>query len=173
MSMLQVIFSSTTDHFICLSALMFRKIILIISCAMKLDNFGNTPLLEAIKTGNDRVASLLVKQGASLKIDDAGSFLCTIVAKGDSDFLRRLLLHGADPNSKDYDLRTALHIAASQGFYLMAKLLLEAGANVFSKDRCILLPCSWMGLLILDYLLFNFKHILKCISGSTDSILSY
>ncbi|XP_039171682.1 potassium channel SKOR isoform X2 [Eucalyptus grandis] len=99
------------------------------------DNFGNTALLEAIKNGNDRIASLLVKEGASLRIDDAGSFLCAAVARGDSDFLKRILANGIDPNSKDYDHRTPLHVAASEGLYLMAKLLLEAGASVFLKDR--------------------------------------
>ncbi|KAK4776250.1 hypothetical protein SAY87_024211 [Trapa incisa] len=99
------------------------------------DNFGNTALLEAIKNGNDRVASLLVKEGASLEVDDAGSFLCSVVAKGDTDFLRRILSNGIDPNSRNYDHRTPLHIAASEGLYMMAKLLIEAGANVFSKDR--------------------------------------
>ncbi|KAJ4840877.1 hypothetical protein Tsubulata_010371 [Turnera subulata] len=99
------------------------------------DNFGNTPLLDAIKNGHDRVASLLFQGGASLNIDNAGSYLCAAVAKGDSDFVRRLLSNGMDPNSKDYDHRTPLHVAVSEGLYLMAKLLLEAGANVFSKDR--------------------------------------
>ncbi|PON83170.1 Voltage dependent potassium channel [Trema orientale] len=99
------------------------------------DNFGNTPLLEALKNGHDRVSSLLLKEGATLKIDNAGSFMCTAVSRGDSDFLKRILLNGIDPNSKDYDHRTPLHVAASEGLYLMAKLLLEAGASVFSKDR--------------------------------------
>lgn len=99
------------------------------------DNFGNTPLLEAIKSGHDRVASLLSREGGVLKIDNAGSFLCTVVARGDSDFLRRLLSNGVDPNSRDYDQRTPLHLAATQGLYSMAKLLVEAGASVFSKDR--------------------------------------
>jgi len=99
------------------------------------DKFGNTPLLEAIKNGHDRVESLLFKQGAILNIDDAGSVLCRAVARGDSDFLKRILSNGIDPNSKDYDHRTPLHVAASEGLYLMAKLLIEAGASVFSKDR--------------------------------------
>lgn len=99
------------------------------------DKFGNTPLLEAIKSGHDPVASLLVKEGALLNIENAGSFLCTVIAKGDSDLLRRLLSNGVDPNTKDYDKRTPLHVAASQGQYSMAKLLLGAGASVFSKDR--------------------------------------
>ncbi|XP_030505721.2 potassium channel SKOR [Cannabis sativa] len=100
-----------------------------------IDNFGNTPLLEALKNGHDRVSSLLVQEGASLMIDNAGSFLCTAVSRGDSDFLKRVLSNGVDPNSKDYDHRSPLHVAASEGLYLMAKLLIEAGANVFSKDR--------------------------------------
>ncbi|XP_057496868.1 potassium channel SKOR-like isoform X2 [Actinidia eriantha] len=98
------------------------------------DKFGNTPLLEALKNGHDRIASILVKEGAELKIDTAGSFLCTVVARGDSDFLKRILSNGIDPNSKNYDHRTPLHVAASEGLYLMTKLLLGAGASVFSKD---------------------------------------
>lgn len=100
-----------------------------------IDNFGNSPLLEAIKSGHDKVASLLAKEGASLNVEEPGSFLCSIVVKGDSEFLKRVLSNGIDPNSRDYDHRTPLHVAASQGLYLMAKFLLDAGASVFSKDR--------------------------------------
>ncbi|KAL7160750.1 hypothetical protein ACSBR2_041415 [Camellia fascicularis] len=99
------------------------------------DNFGNTPLLEAIKNGHDHIASLLVKAGASLTIENAGSCLCLAVARRDFQFLRRVLANGINPNSRSYDLRTPLHIAAAEGLYTMACLLLEAGASVFSKDR--------------------------------------
>ncbi|EHA8592606.1 Potassium channel KOR1 [Cocos nucifera] len=99
------------------------------------DNFGNTPLFEAIKVGNDQVASLLFSRGAQLNLKDAGSHLCSAAANGDSDFIKRALSYGVDPNSKDYDHRTALHIAASEGLYFIAKLLLEAGASVFAMDR--------------------------------------
>lgn len=92
-------------------------------------------MLEAIKSGHDKVASLLYNEGAVVKIDNVGSYLCSVVARGDSDFLRRLLSNGIDPNPKDYDNRTPLHVAASQGLYLMGKLLVEAGASVFAKDR--------------------------------------
>lgn len=99
------------------------------------DKFGNTPLLEAVKAGEDRVIDLLVKEGASFDLEDPGNFLCTVVVKGDSDFLKRLLSSGMDPNTEDYDHRTPLHVAASEGLFLMAKMLVEAGASVVAKDR--------------------------------------
>ncbi|KAI3813789.1 hypothetical protein L1987_18524 [Smallanthus sonchifolius] len=92
-------------------------------------------VLEAIKNGHDKVASLLVKEGATLKIDEAGSFLCATVARGDIDYPKRLLSNGIDPNSKDFDFRTPLHVAVSHGSYIIVKLLVEAGASVLSKER--------------------------------------
>lgn len=136
MSILKVNFVTTLNFYEqCPFFLSFALWPLRIGSYISSDSFGNTPLLEALKNGHDRVSSLLVKEGASLKIDNAGSFLCTAVSRGDSDFLKRILANDIDPNSKDYDHRTPLHIAASEGLYLMAKLLLEAGASVFSKDR--------------------------------------
>ncbi|KAH9649316.1 Potassium channel SKOR [Citrus sinensis] len=106
---------------------------------------GRSPLHLATSRGYEDITLFLiqkgvdtnikVKEGASLNVDDAGSLLCTAVARGDSDFLKRVLSNGVDPNSRDYDHRTPLHVAASEGLYLMVKLLLEAGASVFTKDR--------------------------------------
>ncbi|KAJ9676731.1 hypothetical protein PVL29_021977 [Vitis rotundifolia] len=99
------------------------------------DNHGNTPLLEAIKNGHDGVTSLLVKAGALLTVEDAGSCLCLTVARRDLNFLKRILANGINPNAKNYDSRTPLHLAASEGLYSMTNILLEAGASVLAKDR--------------------------------------
>lgn len=99
------------------------------------DKFGNSPLLEAVKSGHERVAKLLVDNGAILSLEDAGTYLCKIVAESKIDVLRHMLEYGVDPNSKNYDLRTPLHVAAAEGLHLLAALLLEFGADVLSQDR--------------------------------------
>ncbi|KAJ6375929.1 hypothetical protein OIU77_000821 [Salix suchowensis] len=72
------------------------------------DKFGNTPLLEAIKGGHD---------------------------ERDLNLLKRVLANGINPNAKNFDYRTPLHIAASEGLHSIVSLLVEAGASVFPKDR--------------------------------------
>ncbi|PWA53534.1 Ankyrin repeat-containing protein [Artemisia annua] len=57
-----------------------------------------------------------------MMINDGGSIMASSAERG-------------NPNSKDYDFRTPLHVAALRGSYGLAKLLVEAGANVLSKDR--------------------------------------
>lgn len=54
-----------------------------------------------------------------------------------SSFLsHRYLLSGADVNAVDYDGRSALHVAASEGRLDVIKFLVEnAGANYTLKDR--------------------------------------
>ncbi|XP_075112151.1 potassium channel SKOR-like isoform X2 [Nicotiana tabacum] len=99
------------------------------------DKFGSTALLEAVKNGHDQVASLLMEAGALLGIDNDGTCLCEAVAKRDLDYLRRLLDSGINPNSKNYDFRTPLHLAASEGLFPISVLLLKAGASVFAVDR--------------------------------------
>lgn len=99
------------------------------------DKFGNSPLLEAVKAGHDSVAALLTANGASLNVEDAGSYLCKVVMESNADLLRRLLANGIDPNSKNYDRRTPLHVAAAEGLHIIATLLIKHGADVLSQDR--------------------------------------
>ncbi|XP_058854934.1 glutaminase liver isoform, mitochondrial [Acipenser ruthenus] len=56
--------------------------------------------------------------------------------RGDVRSLRRYLLSGADVNSVDYDGRSALHVAASEGHLEVIKFLIEnAGADHMATDR--------------------------------------
>lgn len=92
-------------------------------------------MLLALKSGHDRITSLLAKHGAALNLEDAGGYLCRVLTDGRIDLLKRLLSFGVDPNCKNYDQRTPLHIAAGEGLHLVAGMLIDFGADVQAKDR--------------------------------------
>lgn len=55
---------------------------------------------------------------------------------GDVSALRRFALSAMDMEQRDYDSRTALHVAAAEGHVEVVKFLLEAcKVNPFPKDR--------------------------------------
>jgi glutaminase len=73
------------------------------------------------------------KSGQSQREKELGAFYAC--AEGDAMELRRLYTAGININAADYDKRTFLHVAASEGHYEIVKLLLRWGAAVNSTDR--------------------------------------
>ncbi|GAB5353216.1 hypothetical protein AAMO2058_000018500 [Amorphochlora amoebiformis] len=57
------------------------------------------------------------------------------VSKDDLRTVRDQLNDGVPVNAKDYDNRTALHIAAAEGHASMVEMLLDRGADVDARDR--------------------------------------
>ena len=53
----------------------------------------------------------------------------------DLETLQRMLALGSDPTSADYDGRTPLHLAASEGHLEVIKYLQHHGADFLQKDR--------------------------------------
>jgi glutaminase len=54
---------------------------------------------------------------------------------GELSEVQRLIDSGVDVRLGDYDRRTALHIACSEGHHDVVKLLLQKGAQVSVIDR--------------------------------------
>ncbi|KAK3535327.1 hypothetical protein QTP70_008190 [Hemibagrus guttatus] len=73
------------------------------------------------------------------KVESEGYQIMNILLaayRGDLHSLRRYFLSGADVNAVDYDGRSALHVAASEGRLEVIKFLMEStGANCTLKDR--------------------------------------
>lgn len=55
--------------------------------------------------------------------------------EGDIEGIKELLELGTNVNFRDIDERTALHVAACQGYSDVVKLLLDNGAEIDPKDR--------------------------------------
>lgn len=77
----------------------------------------------------------LVKEHETEEGIDPRVRLMYLANEGDLEGIKELLDSGVDVNFHYIDDRTALHIAACQGFADVVALLLERGAEVDSKDR--------------------------------------
>lgn len=66
---------------------------------------------------------------------DANIRLMYLANEGDLAGIEETLASGVDVNFRDIDDRTALHVAACQGFADVVQLLLDSGAQVDPEDR--------------------------------------
>ncbi|KAL1520012.1 hypothetical protein AB1Y20_023492 [Prymnesium parvum] len=113
------------------------------SCA---DRWGGTPLDDAIRQDRTEIAHYLKSVGACKTISmgtqlsssgNRAGELCDAAFVGDGQELKRLVLHeNCDVNASDYDSRTALHLAASEGRLNIVKLLVNGlQADPSPEDR--------------------------------------
>lgn len=62
--------------------------------------------------------------------------MCSAAALGNVDALKEIVdTHSLHVDASDYDLRTALHVAAAEGHGDVVSYLITIGANVLAKDR--------------------------------------
>ncbi|XP_051476670.1 60 kDa lysophospholipase isoform X3 [Apus apus] len=82
------------------------------------DRYGSTPLMNAIKFRHIQVINLLRETGAHLSshdLENIGTILCSLTAKGDVDGLYAWYLAGADLEQTGYDGRNPLQVAEATG----------------------------------------------------------
>ena len=89
------------------------------------DRFGFSPLADAVRHEHKDVQQVLLAAGGKLLGIDEAVDLCTAAAAGNVQKLISLIQGRADPNAKDYDGRTALHLAASNGHSAVLDYLLN------------------------------------------------
>jgi ankyrin repeat protein len=104
------------------------------------DRWGNTPMRDAMefrsKAGNLKIAMLLHEHGADAFVSLAdGRTMCAAAAHDDVNQLKLCLKLGVKATVTDYDKRSALHLACSEGAFNAAHLLLRHGADVGAVDR--------------------------------------
>ncbi|XP_010316078.1 serine/threonine-protein kinase 12-like isoform X2 [Solanum lycopersicum] len=92
-----------------------------------------------------------------------GTFL-SFASRGDRVGLNQMLRRGISPNVQDYDKRTALHLAASEGHASIVELLLAYKADVNLKDR-------WRRTPLTDAKLYGHRDICRILEvcGGKDS----
>lgn len=74
------------------------------------------------------------RQNHDYDVQLIGNFL-SFASRGDRVGLNQMLRDGISPDVQDYDRRTALHLAASEGHAPIVELLLLYKANVNLIDR--------------------------------------
>merc|ERR1719410_14286 len=83
-----------------------------------------------------RALTALTEAGLASYEEEEAQKLCELAAKGDLKGVKRIVNMGAHPNAGDYDGRTPLHLAASEGHLDVLKFLITVkGTNINVFDR--------------------------------------
>mmetsp|Transcript_51611 Transcript_51611/g.142891 ORF Transcript_51611/g.142891 Transcript_51611/m.142891 type:complete len:219 (+) Transcript_51611:513-1169(+) len=123
------------------------------------DRWGGTPLDDAMRHSHMHVIDFLKAKGAKATSINAAA-LCDAAASHNIEELRNIHRAGGDMDAGDYDKRTAIHLAASEGSLNVVKFLVdEAGANHSLVDRWGGTPLDdakrHAHAQVIDYLIFN------------------
>lgn len=96
------------------------------------DQYGRTPLHEALTQGDPDVISLLLGKETRLKEKNKSSYLRAAMGKGDIALLDRLVSMGANPRYQEKDdpyIYTPLHVAVATKRADLVEFLLQLGAD--------------------------------------------
>jgi ankyrin repeat protein len=96
-----------------------------------------TPLIWAVRTGNQAGCEVLLARGADVRTRDGegNSVIHHAALMGRLELLETLLFAGVDVNTANNRGQTALHLATSAGSFQTCQLLLDRGARVEVADE--------------------------------------
>jgi ankyrin repeat protein len=107
------------------------------------DRWNSTPLEDAIRNGFKTVAHHLRSHGGKVDQEFVANLLCEAASTGNLVQLQMLVENGVDANVGDYDMRTAVHLAAAEGQLLALNFLVNVGnAHHSPMDRWESTPLS-------------------------------
>lgn len=90
---------------------------------------------DAVRNNRGRAVHWLRERGAVIDTESTEMDLFKYCSTGDVDRLQHLIDAGINVNTKDYDSRTPLMVAADDGYADVVKILLRAGADPAAVDR--------------------------------------
>ncbi|KAH7040872.1 uncharacterized protein B0I36DRAFT_311671 [Microdochium trichocladiopsis] len=114
------------------------------------DDYGRTPLFNAIWAYGDFVADMFLEHGADprlqldtgIRLDESSPFHHLLTeCLGWEELLDTLIARGADVNETDYEEYTAFDMAAMSGYIEAVPLLLRYGATISRHEGAQALAC--------------------------------
>ncbi|MEW6213102.1 MAG: TonB family protein [Acidobacteriota bacterium] len=116
------------------------SITLAISCSLTAaaqDEQGVTPLMRAVRDGQNDEVKKLLKQGVDLEARDSWGWTALIYAavRGDERAVKALLDKGANVNAQSNQGLTPLMAAARSQRDKIVKLLIARGADIHARDK--------------------------------------
>jgi len=100
------------------------------------DRWKSTPLHEALQNSHDEVAEYIRSKGGTVVNEERAFRFCSYAFDGDLESLKKHHAKGDDLDVSDYDGRTALHLAATEGHAAIVRFLLDvATVNSAPVDR--------------------------------------
>ena len=123
--------AAAEGHTVIVTYLISRKVN--VNCE---DRWGNTPLREALRSNHSECVRVLKQAGATMgTTSDIDSEIIRAASTNDVNGLKALLDAGGNVNCKDYDGRTPLHVAVSDGHKEAVVFLLSKSADPNALDR--------------------------------------
>ena len=102
------------------------------------DGLGNTALLNAANDGKAKIIDLLLTRGANVNLANQSRYTPLYIASGSGNLVvvKRLLQSNPDIDAQsDFGTSPLMAACYDPSEFLVAKILLEAGANPHSKNR--------------------------------------